>query len=189
MKEKILWWVMMAMRAKGHKRPYFHLTGYMRRWWVIGGSYSDSRPRAERGWRRGVFDFLFGWLFFAMRLHKLESSDNDRHMHDHPAWSISIILWGGYYELMPACQDQPPHLDATYFNCRWRGPGAIVIRRKHCRHQLKLNDGQPSWSLFIRGRTPRNWQWGFYRPEGKVPAKTYFNMQKAAKRSEANHEL
>lgn len=60
----------MLERAK--KTPYFHLPGYMNRWWIGEG-------------RRA-------------RIHEILRSDNDRHLHDHPWDYTTVILRGGYIE-------------------------------------------------------------------------------------------
>lgn len=63
------------------KTPYFHLAGYMNRWWFI-------KPRK---W----YDKFFG----GVRVHQILRSDGDRHLHDHPWPYCSIILKGGYTEV------------------------------------------------------------------------------------------
>jgi len=59
-------------RAK--RTPYFHLTGYMDRFWL----------------------FQTPWL--CARFHLIKRADAGRHLHDHPFWFRSIILRGSYLE-------------------------------------------------------------------------------------------
>jgi hypothetical protein len=61
-----------ALIERAKETPYFHLDGYMNRWWIGNG-------------RRA-------------RIHEILRSDNDRHLHDHPWDYTTIILRGGYIE-------------------------------------------------------------------------------------------
>lgn len=111
----------------GTERPY------IRRWWII--------PRNRR---------------FNIYLHQILRDDDDRALHDHPWWNISIILRGGYVEVMPSGQKR-------------RRVGQVVIRRAEAAHRLVLMKGAdgsaiPCWSLFITG--PRVREWGFWCPKG-----------------------
>jgi hypothetical protein len=62
------------------RTPYFHLEGYMNRWWLL-------KPRK--------------WLPISARVHEIIRSDDDRALHDHPWSYVSIILRGGYWEHTP----------------------------------------------------------------------------------------
>jgi hypothetical protein len=115
---------------------------YMRRWHVI--------PRNP---------------WFNIYLHHVVASDDDRALHDHPWASCSIVLKGGYFELMP--DTRFPLLEhCRVTKLRWRRPGSVTIRGATASHRLLLKDGQPSWSLFITG--PRVRRWGFHCPKGWV---------------------
>lgn len=126
---------------KFFKRPPDFVIGpeddpYLRRWWVI--------PRNR---------------FFNIYLHNIRRSDDDRALHDHPWWNVSIILRGGYLEIMPHAR-------------RWRSRGSIVFRRAKAAHRLALDkvhpqsSGRPCWTLFITGPVVR--EWGFHCPKGWV---------------------
>jgi hypothetical protein len=121
---------------------------YLLRWWVI--------PRNR---------------VFNIYLHKILRSDDDRALHDHPWWNMSIILKGGYVEYVPG---------GSYL----RKAGHIICRRATAQHRLALftirveldgtrgADGYPlasrflapCWSLFITG--PKIRDWGFWCPQG-----------------------
>lgn len=60
--------------------PYFDLTDYMERTWL----------REKREGMR-----------YAARVHKVLRSDEDRALHDHPWQNASIVLDGGYWEVVP----------------------------------------------------------------------------------------
>lgn len=110
---------------------------YMRRWWVI--------PRNRR---------------FNIYLHNIVRSDDDRALHDHPWWNVSIVLRGGYWEFVPVDIEKPA--GATIG--RFRGPGSIVFRRATAAHRLAIGAGATCWSLFITGPNVRDW--GFWCPQG-----------------------
>lgn len=133
------------------KNPYFHLDGYMERYWLY--------PFQNDGMN--------------IRIHHVLSSDKDRHHHDHPWPSTSIILQTGYWEIMPKDQEQDPSLDATEFVRIWRAPGDVVTRKATDRHSLELEPGTTAWSMFIMG--PLEQKWGFYTEEGKVYWRDYLN--------------
>lgn len=103
---------------------------YLRRWWVI--------PRNRR---------------FNVYLHHFLCSDDDRALHDHPWWNVSIVLRGSYLE----------HIKGHYIR-RHRGVGAIVFRCAAMAHRIELIGGKPAWTLFITGPTVR--EWGFHCPKG-----------------------
>lgn len=124
---------------------------YLKRWWII--------PRNR---------------FFNIYLHQILRSDDDRALHDHPWWNISLILKGGYFEHKPV---YPKAYDNPYFKTSdrltrfvWRKPGDIIFRKATDCHRLSLNysllsnQSWPCWSLFITG--PRVREWGFHCPQG-----------------------
>jgi len=113
---------------------------------IIGGA---ANPQIKRWWviQRNRFGNVY--------LHHILRSDDDRALHDHPWFNVSIVLRGGYLEVTPA---------GRY----WRGRGSIVFRRATASHRLELPDiNQPCWTLFITGPVVRNW--GFHCPKRWVP--------------------
>lgn len=128
---------------------------YIWRWWVTPWS-NYERDEAKRTLR----DKLKSWLFHVY-LHRVWRSDDDRALHDHPWFNISIVLRGGYYEHMPLYP--VPYLQGYDRRERrvWRGPGSIVFRRASALHRLEIQKGAPhaTWTLFVTG--PRVREWGF----------------------------
>jgi len=105
---------------------------YLRRWYLI--------PRNT---------------LFNVYLHQFIRSDDDRALHDHPWWNISVLLDGKYVEHTIA---------AGGVNVRTeRRAGAMKMRRAKSAHRIELVDG-PCWTLFITG--PRLRSWGFHCPKG-----------------------
>ena len=79
--------------------------------------------------------------FFNLYLHKFLASDDDRALHDHPWWNISIILKGGYIE----------HLPYHPFGIM-RNVGDIVFRRAEQAHRIELHhEGEPLKVLLTSG--------------------------------------
>lgn len=117
---------------------------YIRRWYVA------------RKWTR---------LLENVYLHNVLRSDDDRALHDHPWWNVSIVLWGGYYEHMPV-YPKAFKMGVNMATKRvWRGVGSIVFRRATDPHRLEIpaHPCNPTWTLFITGKKVRDW--GFYCPE------------------------
>lgn len=144
-----------AIISSAQKTPYFHLEGYMERWWLVGGWNAQRQndndyfdPARAKG---GLYEWITDRV--AVRLHHILRSDDDRHFHNHPSWSVSIVLRGGYFEWTPG-----PGID----HVKWRGPGAIVFRRASLLHRLELPPLTTTWSIFILGRKVQGW--GFLVP-------------------------
>lgn len=111
---------------------------YLNRWWI---------------WRRNR------WL--NCYLHQFIADDVDPVLHDHPWWSVSIVLRGGYYEITTGP-------DGTQER-KFHGVGSVIIRKPRFAHRIELlreNDKQlkPAWTLFFTG--PRIRTWGFHCPSG-----------------------
>lgn len=130
------------------REPNFQVTRdggieiYLKRWWVI-----------KRNNRMNVY------------LHNM-LLDDDPILHDHPYWSLSLVLTDGIYEVYV----RNPSVD---------GPGAKeerevkagqwVWRGSEFAHQLIVV--KPAWTLFFTG--PRVREWGFWCPKGWLPWHKY----------------
>lgn len=101
---------------------------YLRRWWVI--------PRNR---------------FFNVYLHNVLRDDDDRALHDHPWWNISLLLKGRMSEKLTGDRRR---------SLRRFIP---TLRRAKTAHRLIVEQG-PVWTLFITG--PRLREWGFLCPQG-----------------------
>lgn len=92
--------------------------------------------------KRWVADF--GW--FSIRLHRWQSSDDDRAFHDHPWWFITLVLRGSYVDVSPRGRDR---LTA----------GSIRFRLAEHQHTAEV-ERPGTWTLLITGPTKR--RWGFW---------------------------
>ena len=130
-----------AQRIMSARAPDFIIGGrerpYMLRWWLI--------PRNR---------------WFNIYLHRIVRSDDDRALHDHPWLNCSVVLAGGYREIMPAARGPFKYGDAVVVHDR--KPGSVVFRSAKSAHRLIVEDGAECISLFITG--PRIREWGFYAP-------------------------
>lgn len=115
---------------------------------------------------------------FNVYLHKFLRDDDDRALHDHPWWFVSVILHGGYIE-----HTESPER-AMVLRCRsalfdrrspWRHR-SVAYRPAEWRHRVALPHGRnaagavdesvprvPCWTLIITGRRSRTW--GFWCPD------------------------
>lgn len=118
---------------------------YLRRWWII--------PRNP---------------ICNLYLHNIVGSDDDRALHCHPWINCSVILEGGYFEVLPAMQSQIAALDYCEMGTlmRYRKAGDLVLRSGRTRHRLVHIPGRECWTLFITGPVYR--RWGFWCRKGWV---------------------
>lgn len=135
------------------KRPYYHLEGYMNRWWLT--------PRFLLTKDEEGFDVPYEWvpMWARVRVHHIFRPDNDRHLHDHPADNLSIVLKGYYDE-----QD-------IVGRSNIRAAGCLVRRRAECFHKIAYVPSNGVWTLWFMGEK-RN-DWGFLVNGRKVPWRTY----------------
>lgn len=138
---------------------------YLRRWWLI--------PKNK---------------YFNVYLHHFMRSDDDRALHDHPWWSLGMILskGGEYIEHLPDMArtvfvrwDAREPDKTNYWASRWElVRGTITKRRRRFQPVLRradhihrvelirdaLGKENPVWTLFITG--PKIREWGFWCPKG-----------------------
>lgn len=107
--------------------------------------------------------FLKRNRFFNLYYHVFTNHDEDRALHDHPYWSLSIILKGSYYEYVP-------HKNLKHFKKtreviqKERVRGQLILRSGSDPHFIKLKQEDknpiPAFTLFVTG--PRYRKWGFW---------------------------
>jgi hypothetical protein len=95
--------------------------------------------------------------FFNIYLHRFMRSD-ERIMHDHRWWSLSIMLEGGCVEhILDEEKEEEKEVG--------RLEGDFVFRRAKTLHHIELIPGIPCWTLFMTGPAFR--EWGFLYPNGQ----------------------
>ncbi|PFH29088.1 hypothetical protein [Burkholderia sp. JKS000303] len=198
---------LLRVHARAARTPYFDLPGYMLRNWVLGAR-SVERNRDNPAWDQAeppCAGVLYRWIchHVAIRAHTILRSDRDRHLHDHPSWSVSIVLDGGYWEVFKPTQfaltcplmyraaldtikqswiapeSAGDHEYLNAFGIYWRGPGAVVVRRAGDFHRLILPRATVAKSIFVMGR--RTNSWGFLTQHGKVGWRVYLASPDAVK--------
>lgn len=126
-------------RVAARRQPDFIIGGaerpYLRRWWLI--------PRNP---------------IFNVYLHEFRRSDDDRALHDHPWFNVSLLLAGRYSEETIRA--------GGIHRRRMMGPGSLRVRAPWTAHRVELQPGERCWSLFVTG--PRVREWGFHCPAGWV---------------------
>lgn len=135
----------------------------------------DFRIGREGDWYMDRWYIIPRNRWFNIYLHHLMRDDDPTALHDHPWWNISIVLKGGYYEVMPANPPTNPawfeywastkpklpqhyahwadaegSVAAAYYQphavyAKWRGPGSIIVRRATDAHRLVLPDRTDGW--------------------------------------------
>lgn len=103
---------------------------YLRRWWCI--------PRNS---------------IFNVYLHEFLKDDDDRALHDHPFWSVSLTLNGDLREV---------YLRRGREIRREVRTGDVIVRSGRFAHRMIVP--RPSWTLFVTG--PRYREWGFLCESG-----------------------
>lgn len=99
--------------------------------------------RRDEWWHAGresMINRLPWWLPVNAFLHRWISSEGSD-FHDHPRWSITIVLRGSLVEHTP-------------WRSRHLRPGSIVLRSRKYIHAFEIPPGSAgkTWTLFIVGR-------------------------------------
>jgi hypothetical protein len=141
-----------ALERIADRRPPDFIVGgkedpYLMRWWVI--------PRNR---------------FFNVYLHHFMRSDDDRALHDHPWWNLSILLKGEYTEHTIAA--------GGVHRAVIRRAGQFKFRGAKSAHRIELHNG-PCWTLFLTGPMLRTW--GFHCPRGWRPWKEFVDDRDSGK--------
>lgn len=145
--------------SRAQRTPYFHLTGYMERYWLFNRYDGRSSAEAEASSDRQRHSARrWPWLP-SVRIHRILRADNADHPHDHPWDARTIILDGGYVErrhhasprIMRRC-DTAPIRHGDYHHIEHVTPGGV-------------------WTLFITWDYQGSW--GFLVNGKKVPWRVY----------------
>lgn len=156
---------------KAKKTPYFHLEGYMNRWWLVPYAYEGSQTEIGCGivsWYKRPIARILQKLGIAIRIHEILRSDEDRDPHDHPWWYVSLVLKGEYYEYRYTTSRK-------VISVKRRGTGSVVFRKATSLHYLQLpKEGAACTTLFITGRKSNSW--GFLTRKGKVGYRDYLGL-------------
>lgn len=108
-------------------------------------------------------------------LHKFLRSDDDRALHDHPWWFISLMLKGTYDEVTNEGTTRRKAGSFAFRPAEWRHRVQLLLDMKGVREnltdallnpdthkQLKRYPEKPCWTIIVTGRRTRGW--GFWCP-------------------------
>lgn len=143
-------------RAK--RTPYFHLDGYMHRWWLFN-PYDAEHHIAKYRW--------FPW---SIRVHHILRADSARHPHDHP-WNARTIVLSGWYEEQRLYRWVVG--DSTVPHIRRAGDTARLGFDQY--HHISQVSPGGVFTLFISG--PKQGTWGFLVDGVKVPWRRYLGIE------------
>jgi hypothetical protein len=114
------------------------------------------------------------WPYKVM-LHYIRKPDNDRDPHDHPWSFLTLILWGGYLELVFKTEDQLR--GKVPMISRLLRVGFVWRRAEHI-HQIH-SLLKPTWTLVFAGRGRR--VWGFWNSFAEfIPWTSYLRREDGA---------
>ncbi len=104
-------------------------------------------------------------------LHRFRRGDEDRELHNHPWWGLSLVLVGGYLEERRVWTAEGERVEARRLR-----PGALNLIAPHTFHRVTLPGG-PCWTVFATGPVVQSW--GFWcRETGVVTPWRTFIMRK-----------
>lgn len=145
---------------RAQRTPYFHLPGYMSRWWLFNPYGGGSQGEADQADDSARHRRRWPWLP-SVRIHHILREDLADHPHDHPWDARTIILKGCYLERRLSPQ---PRLIR-------RDPGDTARIEHDEFHHIAAVPKGGVWTLFItwdyRG------SWGFLVDGKKVPWREY----------------
>lgn len=163
--------------ARAKRTPYFHLPGYMNRYWLVPYATASTYEGAGLAgcgpvsfWRR-PFAWVCQRLDIAIRVHEILRSDDARAYHDHPWPFVSVVLRGQYAECRPC------FVDGIYQGgtVTVRRAGSIAFRRAQDWHRLIVDDHATCTTLFVSFR--KRQKWGFLvAPCHKISYNDYFQQ-------------
>ncbi len=102
--------------------------------------------------------------FLNVYLHRFQEPDPGRDLHDHPWWSLSVVLKGRYVEQYAEARGE----------VRTRTLGGLrrfALRRPTTRHTITRVAPGGCWTIFVTGRKRR--EWGFHTRDGWVHNQVY----------------
>lgn len=141
---------------------------YMKRWFIKkgwgNGTWNDAVKRKGESEPQRSGDF-------AILVHKIMRSDEDKELHDHPWGFLSFIVRNGYIEETPG---------GRFKRIR---PFSIIFRPAVWRHRVIIPDGNgPAWSIVFTGKKSKSWS--FFDQAGKGTPWRDFLKAKCEKRRE-----
>lgn len=149
---------------RSQRTPYFHLEGYMNRWWLFN-AYGFDLNQSENTRHEKPIKFLP-----SIRIHHILRADEARDLHDHP-WDARTIILNGWYRETRLVDGPPGGEEVEYL--RKRGDTAALNYGEY--HTISEVSPGGVWTLFM------TWDyigtWGFLVNGKKVPWRQYEGKQ------------
>lgn len=145
---------------RAQRTPYFHIDGYMNRYWLFNG------------YRRGLDSRMhktFEWLP-SVRVHHILRKDNDPVPHDHP-WNARTIILKGTYDEVRKPMDFPDGA-GQWFR---REVGDTATLKFNEFHTVTRVPVEGVWTLFLTWKYQGGW--GFWVDGKKVPYREYLEKK------------
>ena len=142
---------------RSKKTPYFHLDGYMNRYWLFN-PYNNTGPEDSRHNQK-----KYPWLP-SIRVHHILRADKGDHPHDHPWDARTIILKNWYVERRHIA-------DTEFYQVRARHAGDTASISLGEYHHIEHVHSAGAWTLFF------TWDyqgtWGFLVDGFKIKWREY----------------
>lgn len=156
--------IAMWLIRRAQRTPYFHLAGYMERYWLFnpygGASQGEADDADDSARHRPVWPSLP-----SIRIHHILREDLAEHPHDHPWHARTIILKGWYVERQQLW-------NSRLYMRETRRAGDTAPIYHGCYHHIERVSPGGVWTLFMtwgyRG------SWGFLVDGKKVPWREYW---------------
>jgi hypothetical protein len=141
---------------RAQRTPYYHLVGYMDRWWLF-----NPIVTTVNGAGVPVKTAKYPRCPVSVRLHHILRADKARDKHSHPGSFRTLIAKGWYVEARD---------DGEYL--RSAGDTAVLLVDEF--HHISAVSPGGVWTIFIMW----DWRgtWGFRTPSGFVPRADYHNQ-------------
>lgn len=151
-----------------HKKPYYHLTGYMLRWWLLRHPQRPGDKYYKSGFvNRARNSIRYLYPFYA-RFHLIWRKDNGDPLHNHPFGFVSLIMKGWY-------EEEVLQKDGSVIICRYEA-GDVNIKRPDSYHRItKVSDGGVTTIVLMGRRTGSSW--GFMVNGEHVPYQKHLNIK------------
>ena len=104
--------------------------------------------------------------FFNVYLHQFMRSDDDRALHDHPWWSVSLSLSVEMEEIFRDWLGREKRREVL--------PGSLVFRRARFAHRMVVPI-PGALTIFVTG--PKIREWGFLCPKGWRPWREFVDAR------------
>lgn len=186
MRKRLTAWLfsMLMVHVAGRRPPNFVVGAddpagaYLRRWYITpwrGWFQAIPEPQRNR-WQRSVV-WATQHLLPNLYLHQFLRDDDDRALHDHPSWAVSLILRGAYLEHTRGAYGRPMRHLHKAGSLRFM-PTLHAHRIELLREVVVPSDRngagrppavhpRPCWTLFLFG--PKRRDWGFWCGDRWVP--------------------